>query len=117
MFSLLIPFLAPGCFRKETGSSRVGMGTHLAPLEGWRGHLQSGAAVALVLKLAWIGRKIASGSEGGGERGIWGEKSAERNSLCGTLCRGGLHGRGAGGPGPPGSSWGASAGGLLGAAG
>lgn len=46
--------------------------------------------VALVLKLAWIRRKIASGSKGGGEQGIWGEKSAERNSLCTTLCQGGL---------------------------
>lgn len=50
---------------------------------------------------------------GGGEQGIWGEKSAERNSLCAVLRRGGL---GAGGQSPPGSSWGASAGRLLGAA-
>lgn len=70
--------------------------------------------MALVLKLAWIKRKTASGSEGGGEQGIWGEKGAERSSQCSTLCLGGLvcaHG-----PGAPRPSWGVSAGTLLGGA-
>lgn len=57
-------------------------GTHLAPLEkGSKQQRRAAGSLLLKLLLAWIRRKTASGSKGGGEQGIWGEKSAERNNL------------------------------------